>query len=273
MPPAPQGPAGDRARAAAGRAAWGTWLRQVRACAALTAQPNDPVEYRATVRALRTTAERALAAHQEATQLGKELGTLARVMAPALLAQPGVGPVTAAQVLISWSHRAGCARRPPLPCWPAPHPSRRPPGGWSATGSTAAAIASSTGRCTPASCSASATTSPPSAMWPAAPPRAERARDPPLPQAHGRSPAVSSPGAANPDPGHGVTARRVSAEATLSTGGGRDPVDTPTTRGGRRPRRRRRQRPALPGRAAGSCLRGLRPAGCIPAPLQQHPAP
>jgi transposase len=27
-----------------------TWLRQARACAALTAQPNDPVEYRATVR-------------------------------------------------------------------------------------------------------------------------------------------------------------------------------------------------------------------------------
>jgi transposase len=82
----------------------GTWLRQARACAVLTAQPSDPVEYRATVRALRTTAERALAAHIEATQLGKELGTLVRVVAPALLAQPGIGPVTAAQVLISWSH-------------------------------------------------------------------------------------------------------------------------------------------------------------------------
>jgi transposase len=56
----------------------GTWLRQARACAALTAQPSDPVEYRATVRALRATAERALAAHQEARQLGKELGTLVR---------------------------------------------------------------------------------------------------------------------------------------------------------------------------------------------------
>jgi transposase len=40
----------------------GTWLRQAQACAALTAMPSDPVEYRATVRALRTTAERALAA-------------------------------------------------------------------------------------------------------------------------------------------------------------------------------------------------------------------
>jgi len=57
------------------------------------------VEYRATVRALRATPERALAAHQEATQLGKELGVLARAMAPALLAQPGVGPITAAQLL------------------------------------------------------------------------------------------------------------------------------------------------------------------------------
>jgi transposase len=82
----------------------GTWLRQARACAALSAQPSDPVEYRATVRALRATAERALAAQAEATQLAKELGTLARAVAPALLAQPGIGPITAAQVLISWSH-------------------------------------------------------------------------------------------------------------------------------------------------------------------------
>jgi transposase len=82
----------------------GTWLRQARACTALTAQPNDPVEYQATMRALRITAERALAAHTEAAQLGKELAILVRVVAPALLAQPGVGPVTAAQVLISWSH-------------------------------------------------------------------------------------------------------------------------------------------------------------------------
>jgi transposase len=82
----------------------GTWMAQVRACAALTAQPSDPAEYRATVQALRLTAERVLAAHTEATQLAKELGVLVAAMAPALLAQPGVGPITAAQVLISWSH-------------------------------------------------------------------------------------------------------------------------------------------------------------------------
>jgi transposase len=53
---------------------------------------------------LRLTAERALAAHAEAKQLGQELRMLVAMMAPALLAQPGVGPITAAQVLISWSH-------------------------------------------------------------------------------------------------------------------------------------------------------------------------
>jgi transposase len=83
----------------------GTWLRQAQACATLVAAASDPIEHRATIRALRLTAERALAAHQEARQLGKELRVLVQAMAPALLAQPGVGPVTAAQLLISWSHR------------------------------------------------------------------------------------------------------------------------------------------------------------------------
>jgi transposase len=82
----------------------GTWLRQAQACAALTAQPGDPVEHRARIRALRLTAERALAAHQQARQLGKELRAVVQAMGPVLLAQPGVGPVTAAQLLISWSH-------------------------------------------------------------------------------------------------------------------------------------------------------------------------
>jgi transposase len=82
----------------------GTWLRQAQACAALVTASTDPVEHRATVRALRLTAERTLAADQEARALAKELRVLVRAMAPVLLAQPGVGPVTAAQLLISWSH-------------------------------------------------------------------------------------------------------------------------------------------------------------------------
>jgi transposase len=82
----------------------GTWLTQARAGAGLHAEPAAPVEDRATVRALRLTAQRALAAHAEAEALEKELRALVKAMAPVLLAQPGVGPITAAQVLVSWSH-------------------------------------------------------------------------------------------------------------------------------------------------------------------------
>jgi transposase len=81
-----------------------TWLQQARACAALVAVPSDPVEHRATVRALRMTAQRVLAARLEAKQLEAELRQLITVMAPVLLAQRGIGPISAAQVLISWSH-------------------------------------------------------------------------------------------------------------------------------------------------------------------------
>jgi hypothetical protein len=44
------------------------------------------------------------AAHAQAEALEKQLRTLVKATAPVLLAQPGVGPITAAQLLISWSH-------------------------------------------------------------------------------------------------------------------------------------------------------------------------
>jgi transposase len=80
------------------------WRQQARACAALVAVPSDPVEHRATVRALRVTAERMLTARAEVKQLEVELRMLIMAVAPVLLAQPGIEPITAAQVLISWSH-------------------------------------------------------------------------------------------------------------------------------------------------------------------------
>jgi hypothetical protein len=48
------------------------------------------------VRALALTAQRALTARQDADQLEAELRQLVTVMAPALLAQPSIGPITAA---------------------------------------------------------------------------------------------------------------------------------------------------------------------------------
>jgi transposase len=45
-----------------------------------------------------------LRGHAEAKTLERELRALVTTMAPVLLRQPGVGPITAAQLLISWSH-------------------------------------------------------------------------------------------------------------------------------------------------------------------------
>jgi transposase len=56
-------------------------------------------------------------------------------MAPALLAQRGVGPITAAQVLMSWSHPGRLRSEAAFAMLAGTAPSRRPPGGWSVIGS------------------------------------------------------------------------------------------------------------------------------------------
>jgi transposase len=57
-----------------------------------------------TVRALRSTAHRVQLLAAEAAALRVELEQLVAAAAPWLLELPGVGPVSAAQVLVSWSH-------------------------------------------------------------------------------------------------------------------------------------------------------------------------
>jgi transposase len=54
---------------------------------------------------LRSLARRVEAATAEATELEHELLVHVRALAPALLEEPGVGPVVAAQLVVSWSHR------------------------------------------------------------------------------------------------------------------------------------------------------------------------
>jgi transposase len=53
---------------------------------------------------LALTTQRVLAARHDAKQLEAERRQLVTAMAPALLAEPGIGPTSAAQLLISWSH-------------------------------------------------------------------------------------------------------------------------------------------------------------------------
>jgi hypothetical protein len=81
----------------------------------------------ATTLALRTLARRAQAATVEAAELEAEILARVQALAPELLAEPGVGPIVAAQVI------------------PSPLPQDRGPG----TGSAAAATDNSTVPCTP----------------------------------------------------------------------------------------------------------------------------
>jgi transposase len=65
---------------------------------------GDP-ELRGLALSLRACARRVRAASAEERELKREIELLVRSLAPRLLEEPGVGPISAAQVLISWSHR------------------------------------------------------------------------------------------------------------------------------------------------------------------------
>jgi transposase len=78
--------------------------RQITRCARLRDRPARSLEHRMTVRALRSTAQRIRLLAAEAAGLRAELERLVAAVTPWLLELPGVGPISAAQVLVSWSH-------------------------------------------------------------------------------------------------------------------------------------------------------------------------
>jgi len=92
--------------------------------AALRPERRRDPELRGTLLAMRSVARRVQQLTAEERELAREIETLTRKLAPQLLAQPGVGPLAAGQLLLSWSHRgrfpseaafarlAGCA---PIP--------------------------------------------------------------------------------------------------------------------------------------------------------------
>jgi transposase len=63
--------------------------------------PADAVTTRLVLRSL---ARRAEAATSEADELEREILAHVRALAPALLDEPGVGPIVAGQLIVSWSH-------------------------------------------------------------------------------------------------------------------------------------------------------------------------
>jgi transposase len=81
-----------------------TTASQIAHCASMRTRPTRSLEHRMTVHALRATAARIQFLQAEADQLQAELTTLVGTVAPWLLEVPGVGPLSAAQVLVSWSH-------------------------------------------------------------------------------------------------------------------------------------------------------------------------
>ena len=82
----------------------GTTDEQLQRCARLRTSPSQSIEHRATVRAIRGTARRALMLEAEASEYETEIEQLVVRICPTLLARPGIGTITAAQFLISWSH-------------------------------------------------------------------------------------------------------------------------------------------------------------------------
>ena len=119
---------------------------------------NSRADELATKLVLRSLARRIQAATLEADEVERELLGHVRTLAPALLDEPGVGPVVAAQLIIAWSHHGrlrseACFARL---AGAAPVPPRA--GKHNGTGSGAAAIASSTARCTRSCCTDVSTT-------------------------------------------------------------------------------------------------------------------
>jgi transposase len=101
-----------------------TRAQLLRRLVAVRPERRRDLELRGALLALRTVARRVQQLTAEERQLAGEIETLTRMLAPQLLEQPGVGPLAAAQILVSWSHRgrirseaafarlAGCA---PIP--------------------------------------------------------------------------------------------------------------------------------------------------------------
>jgi transposase len=75
------------------------------------ARPNrqSDLELRGMLQALRALARRVQQLTNEERELAREIEKLTRRLAPQLLEQPGVGPLAAAQIVVSWSHRGRIA--------------------------------------------------------------------------------------------------------------------------------------------------------------------
>src|SRR5262249_28051120 len=77
----------------------------LRRCSRFRHSESRPADQRAIVLTLRSLARRIEAATAEADGLEREIVKHVRALVPDLLDEPGVGPIVAAQLIVSWSHR------------------------------------------------------------------------------------------------------------------------------------------------------------------------
>lgn len=143
---------------------------------AMKSPAGASVEHRVTVMTLNSIAARIQFLTAQIAALDPELVALVKEhqAGPALLAEPGVGPVVAAQLLVSWSHRGRVRSEAAFASLAGTAPSR--PAAASGTGiaSAAVATATSTVRSIPSRSPGSAATPSPEPTKPSARPTARR---------------------------------------------------------------------------------------------------
>jgi len=76
----------------------------LRRCSRFRRSDSRPAGQQAIVLTLRSLARRIEAATTEADELEREMLQHVRALAPDLLDEPGVGPIVAAQLIVTWSH-------------------------------------------------------------------------------------------------------------------------------------------------------------------------
>ena len=76
----------------------------LRRCSRFRRSSSRTPDHLATILALRSLAQRIQTATREAADLEREILAHVRALAPDLLTEPGVGPIVAAQLIVSWSH-------------------------------------------------------------------------------------------------------------------------------------------------------------------------
>ena len=148
-----------------------TRRHQITTCARFHAKDlTDPA--RATRLALRRLARRIDHLTTEIDDAEHDLTELVAELAPQLLAEPGVGPLSAAQLLITAGDNPDRMTSPAgFAALCGTTPSRSPPAKPTGTGSTAAGTGRPTARCTPSSTAGSATTPKPRPTPTNAPPK------------------------------------------------------------------------------------------------------